>query len=55
MDYLVMSALLEQLENIITDFDERELSSTDWEGLNRQELTQLFNALSLTLANHWKL
>lgn len=54
MDYLLIQALIEQLENITTDFDERELDSTDWEGLNRQELTQLFNALHLTLDNRWR-
>lgn len=47
MDLVLIKALLEKLENIIADFDERELDSTDWEDLNRQELVQLFNSLSL--------
>lgn len=47
MDLVLIKALLEQLENIIADFDEREIDSTDWEDLNRQELVQLFNSLSL--------
>ena len=47
MDLVLIKALLEQLENIIADFDERQLDNTDWEYLNRQELMCLFNALSL--------
>lgn len=47
MDLALIKALLEQLENIITDFDERQLDSTEWEDLNRQELLCLFNSLSL--------
>lgn len=47
MDLVLIKALLEQLENIIADFDERELDDTDWENLNRQELICLFNSLSL--------
>lgn len=38
MDELTRRALVDQAENIIADYDERELSSTDWEGLNRDEL-----------------
>ena len=47
MDLVLIKALLEQLENIISDFDERELDDTDWEDLNRNDLLCLFNALSL--------
>lgn len=47
MDLVLIKALLEQLENIIADFDERQLDNTDWEDLNRQELLCLFNSLSL--------
>lgn len=48
MDLVLIRALLEQLENIVSDFDERELDCTDWEDLNRQELIQLFNSLNMT-------
>ena len=47
MDLKLIKALLDQLENIIADFDERELDDIDWENLNRQDLICLFNSLSL--------
>lgn len=38
MDELTRKALVDQCENIIADVEERELDSTDWEGLNHKEL-----------------
>ena len=38
MDELTRKVLVEQCENIIADVEERQLDSTDWEGLNYEEL-----------------
>lgn len=38
MDELTRKALVEQCENIIADVEARQLDSTDWEGLNYEEL-----------------
>lgn len=38
MDELTRKALVDQCENIIADVEERQLDSTDWEGLNHEEL-----------------
>lgn len=44
MDELTRKALVEQVENIIADYNTRELSETDWE-LNEEELTCISECL----------
>lgn len=44
MDELTRKALVEQVENIIADYNTRELSETDWE-LNGEELTCISECL----------
>lgn len=45
MDELTRKALVDKVENVIADYDERELSDTDLDGLNREELTCISESL----------
>lgn len=45
MDELTRKALVYKVENVIADYDERELSDTDLEGLNRDELSCISECL----------
>lgn len=45
MDELTRKALVDKVENVIADYDERELSNTDLEGLNREELSCISECL----------
>lgn len=45
MDELIRKVLVDKVENTIADYDERELSDTDLEGLNRDELTCISECL----------
>ena len=45
MDELTRKALVDKVENTIADYDERELSDTDLEGLNREELSCISECL----------
>lgn len=44
-DKTTAMALLEQLNNITLDYEARELSETDWEDLNHEQLVCLSTAL----------
>lgn len=45
MDELTRKALVEEMENIIEDFNEMELSETDIEGLNGEQLECVLECL----------
>ena len=45
MDELTRKALVDRVENVIADFDERELEDTDLDSLNREELTCISESL----------
>jgi len=45
MDELTRKALVDRGENVIADFDERELEDTDLDSLNREELTCISESL----------
>ena len=45
MDELTRKALVDKVENVIADYDERELSDTDLEGLNGEELSCISECL----------
>lgn len=45
MKELTRKTLVEQVENIIADYNERELSDIDWEGLNGEELACISECL----------
>ena len=45
MDELTRKALVDTVENVIADYDERELSDIDLEGLNREELACISECL----------
>lgn len=45
LDELTRKALVDRVENVIADFDERELEDTDLDSLNREELTCISESL----------
>ena len=45
MDELTRKALVDTVENVIADYDERELRDIDLKGLNRGELAYIYECL----------